>query len=360
MGVIGRWTRAARVPPLPAAPAGGLPAPGEARWEPPDLVAEAILRESLSVSRYPDPTAAALRRALGERLQMDPDHIVCGPGSAELIQHIIEGLGGPGREVVVPHPSFPLYLQAIRTAGARAVPVPLAADGGMDLAGLAAAVTSRTSLVVLCNPNNPTGTALEGDRIRAFLEALPPDVTVLLDEAYWEWTDGYGRDPAGVLAWAARYPQLIVTRTFSKYYALAGLRIGYAVAAEPVVAHLIRAHLHHALISRVAQAAARAALQAEDHYARQAVVVRQERSRLAEGLRRLGLQAFPSQTDFVTVAWPGSGGDFRQEDLPPVQDLGTAGLPGFVRFSVGQPEANSRLLARAEAALGRYKVLALR
>ncbi len=300
-----------------------------------------------TLQRYPDRTSSALVAALSARLGVGPEAILVGPGSAGLCQHLVQSLG-PRPDVVHPALSFEGYPLIIGNAGARAVPVPMRGYDH-DLPAMADAVTDRTRCVLLCNPNNPTGTALRRDDVEAFLERIPADVPVIVDEAYREFvTDP--RSPDGMDLYRA-YDNVCVLRTFSKAYGLAALRVGYAV----VPPRLTRAAALTGAVffpSALAQAAAVASLTPEvgAELTRRCTDLVAARTGLIGALRGLGLTVVPSEANFV---WLPLG----ERAVPFAERAREAGilvmaLPGAgVRITVGAPEANERLCAFVRAAL---------
>jgi histidinol-phosphate aminotransferase len=226
-------------------------------FEPLPAVLEAIA--SAPINRYPDASAAALRVRLGDRYGVTPQQVHVGSGSVALLAQFITAAAAPGDEVLYAWRSFEAYPGLVAVAGATSVTVPNTADHRHDLAGMAAAITDRTRVILICSPNNPTGTIVTNDEFRDFMALVPPTVLVLLDEAYIE----FATDPAAVhgMPLLERYPNLVVLRTFSKAYGLAGLRIGYAVGAE----YLLDAARASAIPLSVIDHAQRAALASLDH-----------------------------------------------------------------------------------------------
>ena len=261
----------------------------------PSVVA-AIADAAVDVNRYPDMLATDLADAVGEALGVAGEQVVPTGGSVAALGHALNALCDPGDEVVMPWRSFESYPIAIALAGARAVPVPVGADGRLDLPGLAAAVTGRTRVVVVCSPNNPTGPAVHADELEALLAAVDDDVVVMLDEAYLDFV----RDPDvpdGVRVLAA-HPNVVLLRTFSKAHGLAGLRVGYAVA-RPRLAAAIRKATTPFEVSSVAQRAALASLRATGELARRVDRVVAGRTRLVAALRAQGWTVPDTQANFV-------------------------------------------------------------
>ena len=263
----------------------------------PEVLAR-ITAAAAQANRYPDASSSALVDALAAKFGVDPAQVAVGCGSVALCQQAIQTVADDGDEVLYPWRSFEAYPILTAVAGGQAVQVPLGDGQRFDLDALAAAVTARTRAIFLCTPNNPTGTALGRAEVAAFLERVPPRVLVVLDEAYRE----YVSDPSVVDGLTMlRYPNVVVMRSFSKAYGLAGLRVGYAIAADPAVAMALRRVGLPFAVSRVAQAAALASLEPTVEgqlFARVAEVVAQ-RSRVHAELVRLGYPATPSQANFV-------------------------------------------------------------
>jgi histidinol-phosphate aminotransferase len=309
---------------------------------------EALRRAAEGVHRYPDGGHFRLRSALAERLAVEPGQLVFGCGCDELLELIAKTFLGPGDEAVFAWPSFAMYPIVVRGMGARDVRVPLDADLVHDLPGLGKAVTPRTRVVIVCNPNNPTGTSVGARDFDAFVSELPDDVVLVVDEAYREYATR--PDFPDALAWVARRPGTAVLRTFSKIYGLAGVRIGYGAMDEQLAGWLERAR-HPFNVSLLAEEAALAALEDEEHVRRTLAVTHEGLALLRRELAALGFETWPSDANFVLVrAGPGSYERLLREGLI-VRPMGAFGLPEHVRITVGTPAENARLL-RAFRKLG--------
>jgi histidinol-phosphate aminotransferase len=309
-------------------------------------VAEAITEAALNTHRYPDMGCGALREALGERYGMPAQRIATGCGSVALAEHLARVTCTVGDEVVYSWRSFEAYPILTMTTGAVSRPVPSRADHGHDLEAMAAAVTPRTRLVFVCNPNNPTGTAVRRAELEAFLDAVPASTLVVIDEAYREFVSDPGI-PDG-LDYADR-PNVVVLRTFSKAWGLAGLRIGY-LFAQPAVAEAVRKVVTPFSTSSVAQAAALAALAQPAEVARRAQLVVQERERVLTALHKLVPDVPGSHANFVWLPLGDRSAAFAaacQERRVIVRPFPGDG----VRVTIGTPEENDAFLAAAEAAL---------
>lgn len=311
----------------------------------PSVVA-AISAALADSNRYPDPGAVRLTEALAAKHQIGADRIAVGCGSVQLVQELVEISCDSGDEVVFGWRSFEAYPTLTTVAGAVPVQVPLT-DAHLDLPAMAAAVTDRTRLVLLCSPNNPTGPALRADDVRQFLDAVPPRVLVVLDEAYAEFVD----DPDAIdgTRLLDEHPNLLVLRTFSKAYGLAGLRVGYALAGSPAVASALRqVHLPFA-VSVAAQAAALASLEVEPQLLAQVGQIVAMREPLRQELLAIGWDVPPTQGNFV---WLPTGEDsvrvsqvFEDHGVL-VRCFAGDGL----RITIGTDKDNARVIEAARAA----------
>jgi histidinol-phosphate aminotransferase len=309
------------------------------------------MRAALAESwRYPDPRGASLKAALADRLGVDVPRIALGNGSHELLMLLAQCFADPARSIVFSQYGFAVFPIATAAAGAQAIRVPAlprehaSAPFGHDLDAIAAAVRADTRIVYLANPNNPTGTWFDDDALAAFLARVPTDVLVVVDEAYHEYVDAPGLGSA--LRHADRHPNLIVTRTFSKAYALAGLRVGYLVAHPSVVAVLER--LRESFnVNNVALVGAQAALADREHLARARAFNLAERGWLADALGARGYACLPSQTNFVLVDLARDAAELERhlfERGVIVRPMGGYCLAQTVRISIGSRDENQRLL----------------
>ena len=322
---------------------------------------EAVLATLHASFRYPDPLGGDLKRALAARHGVAPEAIVLGNGSHELLMQFAQVFAGPGVEVVASRFGFAVYAIAAQCAGATLVTAPCLPDDaamprGHDLDALASAITPRTRLVHLANPNNPTGTWYAADAFAAFMARVPQDVIVVVDEAYAEFVDA----PvwASALALQAQHPNLVVTRTFSKAYALAGLRVGYAVGHPGLVAVMERVR-ESFNVNLAGLAAAEAALADDEHLAWVVERTREQRAALTDALRARGLPVFPSQTNFLLVQFADEGDTARVAAIEAalceraviLRPMGGYGLGHCLRITVGTADENRRLLAALDEVL---------
>jgi histidinol-phosphate aminotransferase len=308
-------------------------------------VVEAAQAAVAQMNRYPDMGASALYAALARRLGVPTEHLATATGSVALIYQLVAAFCDPGDEVVYAWRSFEAYPIAVAASGATSVKVPLAPGARHDLDAMAAAITDRTKIVIVCTPNNPTGPAVTQAELDAFLTKVPPRVLVVIDEAYVEFvrTD----DPVDGLATYRAHPNVVVTRTFSKAYGLAGFRVGYAVSNEPIAAALRAVSLPFG-VSSVAQAAAVASLDAEPDLLKRVEALVVERTRVVAALRDAGCDIPEAQGNFVWFPV----GDRAIDFAAACDEAGIVVRPfagDGVRASIGETEANDRLIEVAKA-----------
>ena len=304
--------------------------------------AVAAVRDALAgVHRYPDGASFALRRKLAARLGVDGSQLVFGCGADEILELIAKCVLGPGDACVYAWPSFAMYPIVVRGMGATPVPVPLDAGLAHDLAAMRRAITARTKLVFVCNPNNPTGTSVGARAFADFVASLPADLVLAVDEAYVE----FARRPdfPRSLEWLSRRPGTVVLRTFSKIYGLAGLRIGYGVADRELASYLERAR-HPFNVNRLAEAAAVAALDDAEHAERSRAVNADGMAYLSRELPALGVEVWPSDANFVLARIGAGACDRLLREGVIVRPLAGFGMPEHVRISIGLPEENERLV----------------
>jgi len=302
---------------------------------------EAVRAAAGTVHRYPDGASFALRRRMASDLAVDGSQLVFGCGADEVLELLCKVLVGPGDEVVYAWPSFAMYPIVVRGMGGTPVPVPLTPELVHDLPALAAAITERTRLVLVCNPNNPTGTSVGAEALDGFLAGLPPDVVVAIDEAYVDFARR--SDFPDSLAWVRRRPGTIVLRTFSKILGLAGLRIGYGVADAELADYLQRAR-HPFNVNRLAEVAALAALDDREHVERTVRGNAEGVNYLTRELEALGVQVWPTDANFLLArTGPGVQERLLNEGVI-VRPLNGFGMPEHVRISIGLPEENERLI----------------
>jgi histidinol-phosphate aminotransferase len=303
-------------------------------------VLEAVTRAAAQMNRYPDMGCVGLYDALAARLGIPPEQIAAGTGSVAVLYHLVQAYCDPGDEIVHAWRSFEAYPIAAAVGGAVSVPVPVTAEGRHDLVAMAAAITERTRLVLLCTPNNPTGPALRHQEVRAFLDQVPGQVLVVVDEAYREFVRM--DDALDALALVRERSNVVVMRTFAKAYGLAGLRVGYLVGPEPV-ATAVRACALPFGVSSIAQAAAIASLDAEPELLGRVDALVAERTRVTTALAGQGWQLPDAQGNFVWFPL----GERALEFAAAAEGAGIVVRPfagDGVRVSIGEPEANDRLV----------------
>jgi histidinol-phosphate aminotransferase len=323
-------------------------ASNEATFGPLEPVVEAARRAVIGANRYPDPSYTELRQALSDRYGVAWERIALGSGSCDLILAAGDALLEPGAEVIYAWPAFSVYPHLAAASGARAIEVPLTDDAVHDLDAMAAEITVATRLVLVCNPNNPTGTALALEQIESFLEKVPDHVCVILDEAYVEFSLTIG-DPLASLPLLKRFPNLVILRTFSKVYGLAGLRVGYGLCGGDAFRIAVDQVRQPFYLTSAAQAAAVEALKYQDEVERRVVATVAARTVVTETLRERGLWVADSDANFLWVRLAEDG-----EDGPVIAALsergvlvrsGTAlGGPGFARVTLGTSAENERFL----------------
>ncbi|HEU4850496.1 MAG TPA: histidinol-phosphate transaminase [Terrimesophilobacter sp.] len=325
----------------------GKPAPAEAYklssnenpFPPIPAVVEAIA--AMSVNRYPDAAATLLSERLAERFGVSRGEVHVGSGSVSILAQFIQAAAGPGDEVLYSWRSFEAYPGLVTVAGATSIRVPNLPDHRHDLAAMAAAVTDRTRVAIVCTPNNPTGSIVTAEEFAAFMAAVPRDLLVLLDEAYVEFvSDPAAVDGRDVLG---RYPNLVVLRTFSKAYGLAGLRVGYAIGPERIL-DAARATAIPLSVTEPAQRAALAALDHEEELLERVAALATRRDDVFEAVRAQGWPVPRSQANFL---WFPTGADTEAvNDIFLAHGIvGRVLLPEGIRISIGEAESVEKLLA---------------
>jgi histidinol-phosphate aminotransferase len=327
-------------------------ASNESPWGPHPAVAEAVGRAARGLNRYPDQHALRLRRRIAERFDTDPARVAVGNGSCEILLAAAEALCDPGDEILFAWPSFSIYPHLAALSGAREIRVPLAEGYVHDLDAMLSEITAATQLLCVCNPNNPTATHLPAADIGEFLERVPDRVTVALDEAYVEFQ--MDDDPDTTVDLLSTFPNLVLLRTFSKAYGLAGLRAGYALCGARFRA-AIDAVRQPFSVNELAQVAAAEAILHQDDVAERVERTIVERVFVEEGLRELGLEPVESQANFSWVPL----GDLEEGEV--IRRLGQAGIvvragaglggPGHIRVTYGTREENRRFLDALAAAI---------
>ncbi len=327
-------------------------ASNETPWGPPAPVLEAVQSQLATLNRYPDPDKSLLRQRIAERYDVAPARVAVGNGSCEILLAAADALLEPGAELVYAWPSFSMYPHLAAQSGARPVTVALDAEGRHDLEAMAREVTAATRMVVVCNPNNPTATALPVAEIDSFVADLPRNVAVVLDEAYVEFSTL--QDPDDSLDLLKRHPNLIVLRTFSKVYGLCGLRAGYAIGTEDFRLAVDRVRQPFS-VNALAQAAAAEAIRHQDEVERRVEHTAVERLHVETELAGRGLDCTDSQANF---SWVGLG---ERDEAAVVKGLADRGVivragaalgeAGRLRVTYGTRAENDRFLAALDELL---------
>ena len=327
-------------------------ASNESPWGPHPAVVEAIAAASSRLNRYPDQYSKYLRRRIAQRFEVEPSQVAIGNGSCELLLAAAEALCEPGDEILFAWPSFSIYPHLAALTGASEIRVPLAEGYVHDLDAMLTEITAATQLVCVNNPNNPTGTHLPASRIAAFLEEVPQHVTVALDEAYIEFQTN--DDPDDTVDFLKRFPNVVLLRTFSKVYGLAGLRCGYALGSAKFRA-AVDAVRQPFSVNELAQVAGAEALMHGDDVLGRVERTIVERVFVEEGARDLGLDPPDSQANFSWIPL----GDHDEAEV--IQRLGERGIvvrggtslggPGHIRVTYGTRGENERFLEAVEAAV---------
>jgi histidinol-phosphate aminotransferase len=342
-----------RIPSYPAASGYGETgdlvhlASNESPYPPIAEVVAAAAAAVSDVNRYPDPTSSKLRGALSDRYGVPIERIAVGNGSCDLLLTMSEALLEPGAEIVYAWPSFSVYPQLQAASGARGIQVPLDSAERHDLDAMAAEITVATRLVIVCNPNNPTSTALPLAQIAQFVAGVPSHVCVLIDEAYCEFS--LLDDPDASLALLEDHPNLVLLRTFSKVYGLAGLRAGFALCGSRELPDALVQLRQPFFLNAAAQAAALEALRHQDEVARRVERIAVARVQMVEGLRELGIEAAEGHANFCWFD-VGEGRDEAQivaglaEQGVLVRAGAALGKQGALRVSFGTPPENDRFL----------------
>ena len=352
--------RIARIPVYPVAGGYALPddvallASNESPDPPLPQVVQAIARQAAGLNRYPDPSNAKLRGRLSDRYGVPANRIALGNGSVEILLAAGEALLEPGAEIVYAWPSFSVYPHLAAASGARAITVDLDADDRHDLGAMLAEITAATRMVIVCNPNNPTSTALPLDAIADFVRQVPSHVALILDEAYCEFN--LLDDPDASIALLDDHPNLVLLRTFSKIYGLAGLRVGYALAGSERFVQAVNQVRQPFFCNALAQAAAIEALKHQDAVAERverAVVARVE---MQTELEATGLKVAESQANFAWLHLPEDADETAiitalQEQGILVRAGKALGREGAMRVTYGRPDENARFLDALRALL---------
>lgn len=314
-------------------------ASNENPWGPSPKALQAMQEALQDVSRYPDSGAYPLKNRLAESFQVSPEHIMFGSGSDQIVQIIATAFFRPGDEVLMGRPSFPRYETVTRLMGASPVELPLV-EGYYPLEEMKERITDQTRAIFICNPNNPSGTVRTEKELRAFVEGIPKHILLIFDEAYFEFT----QERFSGLAFLKGDRPVIVLRTFSKAYGLAGVRLGYALS-EPILIAAMNRVREPFNVNSIAQAGAMAAWQDQAYLEEVVQKTIVGRTFLTQELEKLGVQVLPSETNFIFARFPVEASELNHKLL----ERGIIARPGFgdpqaIRISVGTEEENEKLI----------------
>lgn len=318
---------------------------------PSPLAVQAIMKHVKTINRYPDGSGYYLKSKLSSQFGLPQNQVIIGNGSNELIELIVRTFLTPGEEAIQAFPTFLVYAKIVAGAGGRMISVPLS-NFRTDLDSILKAVTPRTKLIIINNPNNPTGTAIFQDEMIGFLKSLRGDIIVVLDEAYIEFASD--SKVARGLQLLPDHPLIVVLRTFSKLYGLAGLRIGYGFGSSKIVDYMNRVRQPFNA-NALAQVAATAALDDNEFVSRTLQVVKEGLSYLYSRLEEIGLEYVPTQTNFFLIKVPMGGKKTYELMLKEgviVRSMDSYGLDNYIRINVGLPEENERFVSTLRKVLG--------
>ena len=312
---------------------------------------QAIMENAHKLHRYPDGSGYYLKSKLSEKYGVPFDQIILGNGSNELVELIVRTFLSPGEHVIQAFPTFLVYEKIAGGAGGHVTSVPLS-NFRIDLERISQAVTTETKIIFINNPNNPTGTVLSKEEMIGFLNEIPDDIIVALDEAYIEFVSD--EEAASGLDLLAGHPLLFVLRTFSKLYGLAGLRIGYGFSSKKIIDYMNRVRQPFNA-NTLAQAAATAALEDSSFVSRTLKVVREGLAYLYKSLDDMGLEYIPTQTNFFLIKMPQGGKtiyDLMLRQGVIVRSMDSYGLPDYIRINAGLKEENERFVKTLKKVLG--------
>ncbi|MFK7897451.1 MAG: histidinol-phosphate transaminase [Myxococcota bacterium] len=311
---------------------------------------EAVREAAGAVHRYPDGACFALRAKLATRLGVAENQLVFGTGADEILELIAKTLIGPGDEVIYGWPSFAMYPIVVKGMGAEIVPVPLTEDFVYDLDAILAAINDRTRVVMICNPNNPTGTSVGAEDFDRFVAKLPDHVVLAIDEAYFEFVRR--EDFPDVRQLIAKRPGTIALRTFSKIYGLAGLRIGYGIC-DPELASFLERARHPFNVNNLAEVGALAALDDQEHVDRTRAMNAAGIEYLGHELEKMGIATWPTDANFMLAQTGADVFDALLKQGVIIRPMSGFGLTEHVRISIGTAEENERFIKALSEVLAR-------
>lgn len=318
-------------------------ASNENPWGPSPLAVATIVQQAKNVHLYPDGDAYYLKQKLAEQLEVGQENIIIGNGSDELIKMLAETFINPGDEVIMPEPTFSAYEFAAKLMNAKIIKVPTQ-NYKLDLESMFKKTTEQTKLIFICNPNNPTGTIISSTEIDQFLLNLPKQVVVVFDEAYYEYVKN--KNYTSGINYLQQFKNIIVLRTFSKIYGLAGLRIGYGIADRELIS-LIKRVREPFNVNSLAQAAALASLNDHEYLSTCKKLNQLGKEWLYEEIKKLKLIYIPSETNFILIDLNRNVSPIFEKLLKKgviIRPCTTFGLPNYLRVTVGKPEENKRFI----------------
>jgi histidinol-phosphate aminotransferase len=317
-------------------------------------VVEALKAEIADLARYPDGNAFQLKQALAAVHHVDASQITIGNGSNDILELIARAFVGTDNEVLFSEHAFAVYPIVTQAVGATAVVVP-AKEWGHDLRAMAAAVTERTKVIFVANPNNPTGTCLAGDKLKSFIHSVPENVLVVIDEAYFEYAQDLFNGYNSASEWLREFPNLIVTRTFSKAYGLAGLRIGYGVSSAEVSDYLNRVRQPFN-VNSMAMAGALVALEDNDHLENSLRINREGLAQYETAFKEMRLGWIPTAGNFISVDLKRDGREVFNQLLREgviARPVDNYGMPSFLRITIGTQDENTRCIVALKKVLAK-------
>ena len=318
-------------------------ASNENPYPPSPKVLAAIAGAAREINRYPDGGCFLLRRTLARKLNVDEDQLIFGNGSDEIIVLAVKAFAAKGDEIIIAKPSFLVYEIASTLSGARVHQVPLK-DFHYDLEGMKAKVSRKTRIIFIGNPDNPAGTYITQAQAENFIRAVPKETLVFFDEAYFEYVQA--KDYPDTISLMKKYPNVMTTRTFSKIYGLAGLRVGYGIAGREIIDILNRLR-EPFNVNSIAQAAAVAVLSDEAYYRKIAKDVNEQREYLYASFEKMGIAAEKSFTNFILLRMNADSTQVAQALLKKgviIRDMAAWGLKGYIRVSIGSASENKRFI----------------
>lgn len=303
---------------------------------------------------YPDGSSYYLKDAIAKKYNIQTENVIVGNGSDELIKLIAETYVNPDDEVIIGSPSFSEYIFATHLMGGKIISVPLTTDYRFDLEAMAAAITEKTKVIIICNPNNPTGTMVNKQEVNAFIAQVPDHILVVFDSAYAEYAEDDGQYESGS-TYVIKYPNVIELRTFSKIYALAGLRVGYGIAAADTIAMIGRTR-EPFNVNKMAQAAAVAALGDITHVEQSRKINHEGKKYLYDQFQQMGLKYIPTHANFIMVDVERDSKEVFQSLMEKGVIVRTGdifGMPTYLRVTIGLPEENERFIAALKEILSK-------